>query len=459
MQRYEKSKTERDYIDFRRKSNPELFISKKIVENDSLLSSVGIKNLDRLDESFYFKTLPSDFIVEEENNKFGQTDIEFKNLELIKDSEDKRTLFVTLVKCNIQTTDAIEDISLQLGIDISSISYAGLKDKKAITSQTISIRGVSFEKLKKIRSEYFFLKDAVYGNGIIGMGELVSNRFTIVLRSEKNIQENVYLNIRKTAEKVEKEGHYNFYYLQRFSAPRYTNMHWGYLIFKGRYEEAIKLSIVQSSEHELDFFRVIRAELGENYGNWEKMKEILEPFTSSFSTEKKLIEHLSYKNNDFVGALKTVPEQVRLWVYSVPSYFFNLKVSEIKKEDLKNIKTLPLVLSRETKDWLPYNKILEENDFLPVPLEGLRPFEFLLSKSRSVEVKSNAKLHKLQKINESSFEISFSLNKGEYATTYMSHIFVLIQPSEDFINQQNIDLENMSFEKLNTLKRFVDVLE
>lgn len=458
MYSYNQDKKEKEYLEKQKSSHPDLFKVETIIEDDNLLKSIGITSSERLREIFYVKTSAVDFIVEEKNVLFGQTSVSHKVLTTPKDSLDKRTIFVTLVKCNMQTTDAIADIARKLGISTADISYAGLKDKKAITSQTVAIRKTKFENLLKVISPYYFLKDATYGNGILKMGDLVSNQFTICLRPTEILTEETFSNIEQKIREIEKNGFRNFYYLQRFSAPRYTNMQWGFLIFKGEFSEAIKLSILQKGQNELSFFQNIRDSLSSVYGDWKKMQDILEPFNVSFSTERRLIDYLVENPNDYLGALRSIPEQVRLWIYSVPSYFFNVLISNKTTEDLLLQKKAPLILTKELGDLMPYRDMLMENDLFPVPDNALKNFNFIEFKKREVSVLSYP--HNLTIKREGELVlVQFSLEKGEYATTFLSQVVTLAQPGEDFMQKTQYSFDTVEPEFLETLQYFVDVIE
>jgi len=115
------------------------------------------------------KKLPEDFIVKE------TTSIDF--------SVEGKYAYYLLRKKNYNTLDALMKVSQVLKLDLKLFGYAGNKDKRAITEQYISIRGVKFKELK--------LKDlelSLVGRGdkAIQLGDLKGNEFEIVVRDLKD---------------------------------------------------------------------------------------------------------------------------------------------------------------------------------------------------------------------------------------------------------------------------------
>src|SRR5512143_3068333 len=99
---------------------------------------------------------PDDFIVREVSDlKYG-TSGDF--------------LIVRLTKENWETHHLIRDLSRQLGISEERIGIAGTKDKRAVTTQLMSIRGASEEQLYRIDLPRVRLEPLGRANKDIGLG-------------------------------------------------------------------------------------------------------------------------------------------------------------------------------------------------------------------------------------------------------------------------------------------------
>ena len=403
------------------KKFPHLFQRRFFIEDGKFLEKFGIFIPGKKELSCGFlKLWPQDFIVEEiYKGKEVQSIYPEKFSIEKKNSSHLPTIYATLVKCNISTLEAIEEIANSLNLEQKNIQTAGMKDKDAITSQKISFRKISLKKLEKLKSPYFFLKNALYDKGVVEKGALEGNKFTILVRTEENFQKE---NFFKKIKEIEKQGFYNFYYLQRFGTPRLINFHWGFSILKGDYKKAIFNFLSSPGKQELPYFQEIRKEIKKNWNNWQKIEEILTPFPIIFQNELKLVRYLKKRPGDFLGALKQIPEQIILWIFAFSSWLFNNKLALYIKEKEKLPKTLPLFLSKDKEDWFFYQDFLKKLKIFPPPFQNLKPYPYIQLKKREIKTKEKAKIEKIKIIPEGVI-LSFSLSKGVYATTFLAHLF------------------------------------
>ncbi len=132
------------------------------------------------------KKYAEDFIVEEKrNNRVWTT--RYNLIDRIKKkfvSGEGEHLHLTLIKKNRNTLDVVKEICRQLNISEKKIGYAGLKDKRAITSQRLSIMAKA-KDVKKINIDNILLKDFTYQKRKIRIGQLQGNVFTIRIRDVK----------------------------------------------------------------------------------------------------------------------------------------------------------------------------------------------------------------------------------------------------------------------------------
>ncbi|XP_057559414.1 pseudouridylate synthase PUS7L isoform X3 [Hippopotamus amphibius kiboko] len=96
----------------------------------------------------------------------------------------------TLRKENLEMFEAVGFLAIKLGVIPSDFSYAGLKDKKAITYQTMVVRKVTPERLKNIEKEIEKKRMNVFNirsvDDSLRLGQLKGNHFDIVIRNLKN---------------------------------------------------------------------------------------------------------------------------------------------------------------------------------------------------------------------------------------------------------------------------------
>ena len=92
------------------------------------------------DIMYILKQIPEDFVVTEMSN--------------VKILGQGKYLYLNLKKTNRNTLDCVREIAKQLNIREKDVGFAGSKDKNAVTSQLISIKNVSKEKIASIMVEY-----------------------------------------------------------------------------------------------------------------------------------------------------------------------------------------------------------------------------------------------------------------------------------------------------------------
>ena len=321
-ERQDLKKREMTFLAKEYEKNPSLFESRTFIEDEEALLEFGIfiPGKDHLGTGT-IKFWPEDFIVEE----VGEDGMVSSITEEVRlEDAPGETFYATLVKCGLSTIEAATDLAKLLGVKKEQVAYAGIKDKDAITAQRISVRGSTRAALEKASSPHFFLKDIHAGAGAVSKGGLKGNRFTILSRSPKELAGKAGEEAARALERVDAQGFYNYFYLQRFGTPRLNNYHLAYYILKGDYERAVKDLLSLTSERELPYFKQVRVRMGELWGRWDEILELIEPFPLIFSHENNVVRHLLNHPEDYLGALKTIPDQITLWVYALNSLFFSL---------------------------------------------------------------------------------------------------------------------------------------
>lgn len=454
MDRAEIKKTETEFLASEYKKNPNLFQRETLIDSPDFLEKIGIflgkNNLPR----GYLKLWPQDFIVEEisildDVQTINDGDFFNKNKTF---SEKDPTIYATLVKCKLPTFEATKEIASHLGIETQKIKSAGIKDTDAITSQLISIRGSSAEKLKKVTSKHYFLKNVYSGKGSIEVGSLEGNKFTILIRTDPDFNRQEF---EKNLENIKKHGFYNFFYTQRFSNPRFINWFWGLLVLKGDYRNAILSFLCSDGIREISYFKNIRTKIKENFSKWDKVLNTIEPFPSILQNEIKVVKYLQKNPQDFVGALKQIEGQVQLWVFAYGSLLFNRKISEYISSGNPVPKKLPLILNNDKRDWLPYADFLKEDGIGYIPIKNLTPFYRVIQwKKREVETLKKVQIHKIEFLPEG-VVMNFSLDKGCYATTFLAHLFQLVTS----VPPKNISTKQIDPKEILGEKSIKDIIE
>ena len=159
---------------------------------------------------YEIKKSPEDFIVREVNS--------------ITPGKQGKFAICLLKKRNYTTQRAIDHLASKLNKNISDFSFAGTKDKNAVTTQYISIKNIGKDKLNNLNLKDIEVTFLGYSNKPISLGQLEGNEFTIT----------VYTKLRPVIRKTMP----NHFGEQRFSK---NNIEIGRLLIKNRFREAVEL--------------------------------------------------------------------------------------------------------------------------------------------------------------------------------------------------------------------------
>jgi len=293
---------------------------------------------------YKIKQKPEDFIVKEISNvKIG--------------SEGGYSYFV-LKKKNYTTIRAVQHIAKTLGVGLRDMSFAGSKDKNAVTEQVVSVKNVSEERLSKVELKDISIEFLGKGKKPISLGELEGNYFKIIVRD-----------CDKKPKKLDKFR--NLFGEQRFSK---NNKDVGKAIIKKEFEKAVSL-VMETDNDE----------------------------------KNEMEEYLKSRKNDFVGALVKIPiKKLKMYVHAYQSFLWNKMAESSDAEEIP-------IIGFGTEENNEIEKVLAEEkigtrDFI------IREMRELSSEGNIRKVFVEVKDLEINKRKEKVFEISFILPKGCYAT-------------------------------------------
>lgn len=187
--------------------------------------------------NFKFVQNEEDFIVEEQPIKF---------------SLNGSFLILKIKKNNCDTWELIDRLAKFLGIYSNEIGYAGLKDKRATTTQYISIPKKYSKEIKLFRNKKIEILETFLHNEKLNIGDLEGNRFKINLH---NVEIPDVNHIQKIIKIISKNGIPNYFGYQRFGKEVVENFEKAKAVVYG--EEIVKdkkLSKMLISAYQSSFF-------------------------------------------------------------------------------------------------------------------------------------------------------------------------------------------------------------
>ena len=356
-----------------------------------------------------------------------------------ENSEEREHLVLELEKFNLDLNDAIRRITRFLGVSRKRIGFAGMKDKRGITCQRISVWTPDYGKLKEFNSRYIDLRFGSWADERIDLGMLKGNKFEVTVReiglSEKDVRERI-----EQCFKEMKGGIANYFGEQRFGGIRQITHLVGKQLVERDFEGAIMLYLTATSPGEEESIKNARIQLAET----KNFSEATKAFPVKYRYERSMIHHLCKYPKDFVGAFKKLPKQLRyMFTHAYQSYLFNkiinkrieagIGLKEIEGDILEG--GIPTAALFGFESELASGKPGEiEREALAE--EGIELKEFQVKEFSEVSSKGTRKQIalfpeklELKAVEEDEFTegklkamVSFYLGKGNYATTVLREI-------------------------------------
>lgn len=237
----------------------------------------------------------------------------------VKGERDTRTKWVwpqeytyfVVHKENCDTMKAAADLANYLNAPVSSISYAGTKDKRGKTTQLFCMRKREPEKIARAaeRLTHLHVGNYTFHAEPLKLGSLRGNQFRLALRSIEVDAETIEASLTS----LQCAGFINYYGMQRFGNCVAIPTHRvGLALLRGRFEEAVEL-VLKPRDGDPGFMRAVRE-------HWWKHRDaeaaIKMLFRTNTGVEAKLLAGLQ-KNGptDFVNALENVSVVIRFKVF------------------------------------------------------------------------------------------------------------------------------------------------
>ncbi|MFH1182109.1 MAG: tRNA pseudouridine(13) synthase TruD [Candidatus Woesearchaeota archaeon] len=313
--------------------------------------------------TFAIKQLPEDFVVEE-------------IIDLPESKSGKYTYF-SLKKKGLNSEEAIQKIAAYMKKPRRLFSYAGNKDRQAVTTQYCSFLG----SMNDFSLQGIGVRIIGKGSEAVHLGRHSANKFVVTVR---NLSSSDLEAFQKRLADMRQD---NFKFVNYFDTQRFSR------------------------------------------NNAEVGKEIIR---KNFSGAAKLItgynelqEYLKIHKNDFVGALKRLPQKtLQMYIHAYQSKLWNMLAD--KSGSKKNVK-LPLV-GFDTKPGKAVKQLLESEgisirDFivkqLPVSAEGHERELYASATDFKIVATGDDELN----AGKSKITIAFSLPKASYATILIKELF------------------------------------
>jgi len=218
-----------------------------------------------------------------------------------------------LTKRWIGTPEAVETLAESWRIERARISYGGLKDFHAVTTQYLTIERGPRRDLHHARFDVAYLGQVPQP---FQAGDIRGNGFQIVLR---DLDAAAAVRCQAALAGVAVSGVPNYFDDQRFGSLGASGQFIAEAWCRGEYERALWLALADPNEHDAPARREDKAVLRAHWGDWPScLGQLSQP------DNRRIVQFLAQRPTDFRTAMARLPIDLRgLYVAAFQSHLWN----------------------------------------------------------------------------------------------------------------------------------------
>ena len=261
----------------------------------------------------HLKTLPEDFIVREISDPPRQKD-------------NGEYSIATVTARNWETNRMVRLMSRSMGVSRDRIGFAGTKDKRAITTQLMSVYGTE-ELWQKVDLKDLKIENIYRGARGIEIGDLIGNDFEISVKNCTMDPSQIRETVDSDISIIKQTGGFpNYFGVQRFGAVRPVTHRVGERLVRGDIKGAVMTYISFTTDEEEERLRLIRERFQKaDVSEWAEIRQTMPP---AMAFERMMLSKLIENPDDWVGAIEILPANLQMmFVHAYQSLLFNEMLS------------------------------------------------------------------------------------------------------------------------------------
>ena len=224
-----------------------------------------------------------------------------------------------LTKQSLGTLEAVEAIRRRWKLRREQLAFAGLKDKHALTHQFVTIAGGPRRGLAQANLTLDYVGQTARP---IHASDITANAFVVVIR---DLGEGEAATAAGEFTAAARSGLPNYFDDQRFGSLGESGQFIAEPWHRGDYERALWLALAEPNARDQPGDREEKRLLRENWGDWDRCRELLAGARRAFPTERERIAgFLAGQPRDFRRALAMTRQELRsLWLAAYQSHLWN----------------------------------------------------------------------------------------------------------------------------------------
>jgi tRNA pseudouridine13 synthase len=299
--------------------------------------------------------------------KYQPEDFRVEELPTVGPAQSGRYRYYRLLKRNVGTMEAVGAICRRWNLAGRQVSYAGLKDRHAVSTQYITIAN---GPLKSIQDKNFQLEPLGQLAHAYGPAHFRGNRFELVLR---DLSSAALRRVLAELRAVPEAGLPNYFDDQRFGSVPSSRELIAHAWLLGSYERALWLALAEPTESDRSRAKAQKRLLRASWGKWPEAKARLER-----SSTRSIVTYLVDHPVDHRGAFARIRRELRALYFSAfQSHLWNLVLARFLERLTRPDQRAPVVLKMGT---FPFPTRLEPDQILAlsqtaIPLPAARTRE------------------------------------------------------------------------------------
>ncbi|ANE35530.1 tRNA pseudouridine 13 synthase [Campylobacter iguaniorum] len=324
-------------------------------------------------------------------------------------------LVVEIQKKDLTTSDALGILSRQTGAKMCDFGYAGLKDKEGMTTQFISFPAKFEQALSNFSHEKLKILSTTRHNNKIRIGHLKSNHFFIRL---KKVMPSEATKLKEALKNIGNNGYPNYFGYQRFGKFGDNARSGEEILNAGLSGDK---SVMRKFNPKLRDF-MISAFQSELFNKWLSKRVEMSHFAGEFSVKE--LENIYKIDKAKATQIKSQKQFFRLIPGEVLGHYPFGKVflcedldAEVSKFTARDRTSMGLITGGKAYESVGFAKTIEDEIFGEAYkfgkfMNGSRRFAWAWLEN--LEYKYNEEV--------AQFTMSFTLQKGSYATVVLREI-------------------------------------